>query len=73
MGVFKGIYNIDKPIMVQYKNPWYKLIVYKFNSLSEAYDYQQQVREKGFIDAFVLVYKNGKRISMQKYKELGGQ
>jgi hypothetical protein len=73
MGVFKGIYNIDKPIMVQYKDPWYKLIVYKFSSLNEAYDYQQQVREKGFIDAFVLVYKDGKRISLNKYKELGGK
>jgi len=69
MGVFKGIYNIDNPLMVKYRDPWYKVIVYGFDNLSEAYDYQKQVREKGFIDAFVLIYKDGKRISIKKYKE----
>lgn len=69
MGVFKGIYNIEEPLMVKYKNPWYKIIVYGFDNLSEAYDYQKQVREKGFIDAFVLVFKDGKRMSLKRYKE----
>lgn len=68
MGVFKGIYNIDNPLMVKYQDPWYKVIVYGFDNLSEAYDYQKQVREKGFIDAFVLVFKDGKRISIKEYK-----
>lgn len=72
MGVFKGIYNIDNPLMVKYKDPWYKVIVYGFDNLSEAYDYQKQVRDKGFIDAFVLIFKDGKRISIKKYKEDGG-
>lgn len=70
MGVFKGIYNIDRPIMIKYQDPWYKLIVYKFSTLNEAYDYQQKLRNKGFIDAFVLIFKDGRRISMKKYKEL---
>lgn len=73
IGVFNGIYNIEKPLMVKYKDPWYKIIVYDFDELSEAYDYQQQVRGKGFIDAFVLVFKDGKRISLKRYKESGGK
>lgn len=73
MGVFKGIYNIEKPMMVKYQDPWYKLIVYGFDDLSEAFDYQKQVRDKGFIDAFVLVFKDGKRISLKRYKEETGQ
>jgi len=73
MRVFKGIYNITNPIMVNYKDPWYKVIVYGFENLNEAYDYQQEVREKGFIDAFVLIFKDGKRISLKRYKEQGGK
>lgn len=73
MGVFKGIYNIEKPMMVKYQDPWYKLIVYGFDNLSEAYDYQKQVRDKGFIDAFVLVFKDGKRMSLKRYKEEIGE
>ncbi len=72
MGVFKGIYNIDKPIMVKYQDPWYKLIVYKFGSLQEANDYEQKLRSKGFIDTEVIIFKDGQLISIEKYKELKG-
>jgi hypothetical protein len=69
LGVFSGIYGIDRPIIVAYKNPWYKIIVSGFLNYKDAYDFQFVARDKGFIDAFVIAYKDGKRISIKKLKE----
>jgi len=69
LGVFSGIYGIDRPIIVAYKNPWYKIIVSGFSNYKDAYDFQFVARDKGFIDAFVIAFKDGKRISVKKLKE----
>lgn len=69
MGVFKGIYNIDKPMLVHEQSPWFKIIISDFKTYDEAYDYQYEARDKGFIDAFVVAFKDGKRITITKLKE----
>lgn len=69
LGVFAGIYGINKPILVNFKDPWYKLIISGFNSYQEAAEFQFTAREKGFIDAFVVAFKDGRRISIKRLKE----
>jgi len=69
LGVFAGIYGIDNPILINYKDPWYKLIISGFDSYQSAYDFQFLAREKGFIDAFVVAFKDGRRISIKRLKE----
>ena len=41
-----------------------------FATAREAANYQKEVREKGFKDAFVVAFLNGERISLQKAKEM---
>ncbi|NOR87507.1 MAG: hypothetical protein GQ527_07860, partial [Bacteroidales bacterium] len=69
LGVFKGIYGIDHAILVHQKLPWNKLIASGFTSYQEAIDYQYIARDKGFIDAFVVAFKDGRRISISTLKE----
>ena len=72
IGIFSGIYGIENPILVNEKSPWYKLIVGGFATYEEAHEFIPLVREKGFIDAFIVAFKDGKRISIKKLKaELG--
>ncbi|MCK5776424.1 MAG: outer membrane beta-barrel protein [Bacteroidales bacterium] len=72
IGMFSGIYGIDNPILVSEKLPWYKIIVGGFSTYEEALEFIPSAREKGFIEAFVVAYKDGKRISIKKLKaELG--
>ncbi len=70
LGVFNGVYGIGNPIMVNSNSPpWYKLIVGGFSTYQQAYDFQFEARDKGFIDAFVVAFKDGKRISLKRLKE----
>lgn len=73
MGVLSGIYGIDKPIIVNKSGDWNKLIVSGFDTYGEALDYQEYARDKGFIDAFVVAYKDGKRISISTLKSLSNE
>ena len=41
-----------------------------FATAREAANYQKEVRDKGFKDAFVVAFLNGERISLQKAKEM---
>ncbi len=70
IGVLSGIYGIEKPIIVNKNRDWNKLIVSGFNSYDEALDYQEYARSKGFIDAFVVAFKDGQRISIATLKSL---
>lgn len=69
MGVFNGIYDISKPLLVYKQGLWNKIIIGGFDSLAEADSYQYVAREKGFIDAFIVVFKDGKRVSLKTYQE----
>lgn len=63
---FKGIADYDYYI----QKGTYCYTTGNFNTAREAANYQKEVREKGFKDAFVVAFCNGERISLQKAKEM---
>ena len=69
LGIYKFEYGFVQEIIVDYKIPWYKIVLTGFDSYEEAVGIQNKAREDGFIDAFVVGYKNGKRISIRQLKE----
>lgn len=73
LGVFSGIYGIEKNILVNIKLPWHKLVAVGFENYNEAVEYQNYARSKGFIDAFVVAFKDGKRISITNLKSLSNE
>jgi len=59
---FKGIKNIW-----EYKDGvLYKYTVGNNKDLKSASELQSELRKKGFVDAFVVVFQNGKRIPVRK-------
>ena len=42
-----------------------------FNTYEEAKAYQDEVKNMGLSDAFVIALHNGKKISLQKAKDFG--
>lgn len=63
---FKGITDYEYYM----QNTTYCYTTGKFATAREAANYQKEVREKGFKDAFVVAFLNGERISLQKAKEM---
>jgi len=65
-GRFTGIKDI-----LNYDNEGsYKYAAGKFSDFAEATNYRNQLRTKGFSDAFVIALKNGKRISLGEARDL---
>jgi N-acetylmuramoyl-L-alanine amidase len=62
---FKGI----KDVREEKEKKTFKYTSGQFNSMEEAAVYQEKLRSKGFKDAFVVAYRNGKRISINEAKE----
>jgi hypothetical protein len=58
------IYDIDKAINEENYDSWHKYTVGEFKTVKEANQLKQQMIDKGIVDAFIVVYKNGERISM---------
>ena len=58
------IYDIEEPINEEIYESWNKYTVGKFTTVSEANQLKQKMIDKGIVDAFIVVYKNGARISM---------
>jgi len=44
-----------------------------FVTYEDAVDFQTEAREKGFVDAFIVAFKDGRRISIKRLKEDLGQ
>ena len=42
----------------------------KLSTMDEAVKIQQEVREKGYKDAFIVAYKNGQRVDVAKARNL---
>jgi len=58
----KIIYNIDEEINEEVYYNWRKYTIGKFTSKNDAKKIQQEMIDKGIIDAFIVIYKNGERI-----------
>ncbi len=67
LSVFEGIYDITKPIYIDHSGGWHKIIVGGFKSVEEARIYSKELQAKGFIDAFVVGYQNGTRVSLKNF------
>ncbi len=57
-------YKIDEPIKEDYSNGWYRYLAGSFNTYNQAVDYSYILADKGFKDAFVVVYNNGVKIPL---------
>ena len=64
LGELKGVYNIDKPILVSHVEPWYQIVVHGFTTYDQASAYQKVLEQKGFTDSFIVAFKNGKKIEI---------
>ena len=69
LGNFAKIDGTEKPILINFKDPWYKIIISGFDSYQEASDFQFRARDKGFIDAFIVAFVDGRRVSIRRLKE----
>ncbi|MCF8296518.1 MAG: N-acetylmuramoyl-L-alanine amidase [Saprospiraceae bacterium] len=63
---FKGLKEVDK----YFQNGLYKYYVGKTKTLQDAVELQKKVQAKGFSDAFIIAFNNGKRITPKEAVEL---
>jgi hypothetical protein len=57
-------YNLSRPVLVERHNGLYKYTVGSFSSYSQASDFRTTVLSRGIKGAFVVAYRNGKRINV---------
>lgn len=69
LDVFTGIFDIEKSIYFDEKHPWYRFIVGVFESYEEAEDFLPIAQKNGFKDAFIVAYKDGKKLTIKQLKE----
>ncbi len=56
--------NLSRPVLVERHNGLYKYTVGSFNTYDQANDFRNTVLSRGIRGAFVVAYRNGKRISV---------
>ncbi len=59
-------YNIKGDILEVYQDGVYRYSLGEFSNYRDAYQYSQNIKTLGLTDAFVVVYKDGKRINLTK-------
>ncbi|MEE2931369.1 MAG: SPOR domain-containing protein [Bacteroidota bacterium] len=59
--IFKGVNNV---IPIKGKDGWIRYTTGSFVDYKEAVDYMNQMRARGFEDAFISTYKDGERIGL---------
>jgi N-acetylmuramoyl-L-alanine amidase len=57
-------------VRVYYHSSTYKYTSGNFTSVTEAINYQKEVQQKGFKDAFVVAFVNEERVSVEKAEEV---
>jgi hypothetical protein len=62
----RSIHNIDEEVNEEVYHNWRKYTVGKCTSISEAKVLLSKMKEKGFTDAFITIYKNGERVLTDK-------
>ncbi len=60
--ILKEIYNIEEAVNEEVYNNWRKYTIGKFTSKKDAKKIQEEMIDKGIIDAFIVVYKKGERV-----------
>lgn len=59
-------YNLSSDILEVYQDGVYRYSLGEFSNYRDAFRYSENLRNKGLRDAFVVVYKDGKRIKLTK-------
>ena len=64
------IFQRDQEVEVYISNGQYKYTIGNFKTAEEAHTKKRSLRESGFKGAFVVAFRNGKRIPMSKVPKL---
>ena len=56
--------NLSKPVLVERHNGLYKYTVGSFSTYDQANEFRSTVLSRGISGAFVVAYRNGKRINV---------
>lgn len=67
--VIIDLYDIQGNVMVDRKTSWSKFIVDGYATVEDAIKGKLELRKKGFTDAFVVAYYDGRRIPPSKIEE----
>ena len=69
-----GEYKLTRPVKVESYGGWFKYTVGSFGTYGQASDYKNSALGKGLDGAFVVAYRNGKRIDiMTALQSTGGK
>jgi hypothetical protein len=67
-------YNLDKPVLLEFHDGWYKYSIGSFTKYSDANNYKEMmVTRKRISGAFVVAYQNGQRIDVKDAWKIGGR
>lgn len=66
---FKKEYKIWEPVFEESDNGKFKYVVGEFDNINSALDHKEELIKKGIKDPFVLVWLNGKRVTIKEAKE----
>jgi len=67
-------YNLDRPVLLEFHDGWYKYSIGSFTKYSDANNYKEMMATKKRISgAFVVAYQNGQRIEVRDAWRIGGR
>lgn len=67
-------YNLDRPVLLEFHDGWYKYTIGSFTRYSEANSFKEMmVTKKRISGAFVVAYQNGQRIEVRDAWRIGGR
>jgi hypothetical protein len=67
-------YNLDRPVLLEFHDGWYKYSIGSFEKYSDAQAYRDMlITSKRIRGAFIVAYENGKRIEVRDAWRLGGK
>jgi hypothetical protein len=67
-------YNLDRPVLLEFHDGWYKYSIGSFAKYSDAKAYREMMATKKRISgAFIIAYQNGQRIPVKEALRLGGK
>jgi hypothetical protein len=67
-----AVHNLSKPVLVEQHNGLYKYTVGSFSTYDQANDFRNLVLSKGIKGAFVVAYRNGRRIDVMDARKATG-
>jgi hypothetical protein len=67
-------YNLDRPVLLEFHDGWYKYSIGSFVKYSDAKAYREMmVTKKRISGAFIIAYQNGQRIPVRDAWRTGGK